>query len=168
MLFIWAWSIAIAKVPFVSVSSAVLKNIEENLDIKDGSIVYDLGCGDGKVLFFLAKKYINVKFIGIENSLFPYMMASFSNFWFKKRYQDNVLIIKKDFFDVNLSKATHIFTYLFPNIMDDLLSKFNNELNSGTRLVSVSFKFTLKKESKEIDLNRSKYKLSRKIYVYEF
>jgi len=61
-----------------------------------------------------------------------------------------------------------IFTYLNPNIMDDLLTKFDKELKPGTRLVSLSFKFTGKQPINEIDLKRSKYKLGRKIYVYQF
>ena len=52
--------------------------------------------------------------------------------------------------------------------MDDLLPKLDRELRSGTRLVSVTFKFTTKQPIAEYDLNRSKYKLARKIYVYEF
>ena len=52
--------------------------------------------------------------------------------------------------------------------MDDLLPKFDRELKKGTRLVSLSFQFTNKRPSLEIDLNRNKYKLGRKLYVYDF
>ena len=52
--------------------------------------------------------------------------------------------------------------------MDDLITKFDEELKPGTKLVSLSFQFTSKLSSKEVDLNRSKYKLGRKIYVYQF
>lgn len=168
LLFFWMWSSIKSKVPFIPVASSIMNDIDSALELKDGSIVYDLGCGDGRVLFNLYKKYPNVKYIGIENNPFPLFLARINNWWHKKIYKSNIEIINADFFDVNLSKATHIFTYLYPNIMDDLISKLDTELSRGTRMVSVSFHFTSKREVKEIDLKRSKYKLSRKIYVYEF
>ncbi|MFA6355148.1 MAG: hypothetical protein WCW65_01860, partial [Candidatus Paceibacterota bacterium] len=69
---------------------------------------------------------------------------------------------------IDLSKATHIFTYLYPNIMDDLLPKFDKEIKEGVKLVSMSFHFTNKREFSEIDLKRGKYQIAKKIYVYEF
>ena len=35
-------------------------------------------------------------------------------------------------------------------------------------VLSVSFKFTDKKPIEELDLGRGKYKLGRKLYVYQF
>ncbi len=168
IMILWVWSNIWAKVPFVGVPLHILKDIERELLLKEGSVVYDLGCGDGRVLFFLAKNNPKIKYIGIENSPFPFVLAKFLSWWNKKFHNIDVEVIKEDFFKVDLSKATHIFTYLYPNIMDDLLSKFDKELKRGTRLVSVSFHFTTKRETKELDLKRGKYQLAKKIYVYDF
>lgn len=156
------------KVPFVSASNAVLKDVSSALEIKDDSVVYDLGCGDGRVLFYLFGVNQKAKYIGIENNLFPIILARFMIFLNKKKFKNNVEIINKDFFKQDLSDATHIFTYLYPHIMDELLPKFQKEFKPGTRLVSLSFKFAGKTPTKEIDLKRNKYKLGRKIYVYQF
>lgn len=156
------------KAPFVTSSSAVLKDINHALDIKDDSVVYDLGCGDGRVLFYLSRVNNKAKYIGIENGAFPFLLSKAGNYYNKKKTNNEVEILRKNFFNQDLSNATHIFTYLYPNVMDDLLSKFDKELKPGTRLVSLSFKFTNKIASREIDLNRSKYKLGRKLYVYDF
>jgi SAM-dependent methyltransferase len=169
LLFIWMWGNIRAKVPFVGVPNRTLKDIEKALLLKEDSVVYDLGCGDGRVLFYLSKNNPKIKYIGIENSMFPFILASVENWWHKKIDKlDNVKIIKADFFKIDLSNATHIFTYLYPNVMDDLLPKFDKEIKEGTRLVSASFHFTNKIEINEIDLKRGKYKLAKKIYVYEF
>lgn len=168
LLFLWAWSNIRAKVPFVSIPHGVLKDIEEALALKEGSIIYDLGCGDARVLFYLAKNNPKLKYIGIENSPFPFVIAKVLSIWNKKINNINVEIIKKDFFDVNLSNATHVFTYLYPNIMDDLLPKFDKELKTGARVVSASFHFTIKREISLIDLKRGKYQLAKLLYVYEF
>lgn len=168
LLFLWMWTALTAKVPFVTVPNSILKDIEKALDLKDRSVVYDLGCGDGRILFYLSKVFSNARYIGIENSIFPLVLLRFHN-WRKRIFNNRQIeIIKQDFFKSDLSNATHIVAYLYPNIMDDLLPKLESELPSGTRLVSVTFKFTQKKPIMEIDLHRSKYRLARKLYVYEF
>lgn len=168
LMFFWMWTNITAKVPFVSVPLSTLKDIEKALNIKDNSIVYDLGCGDGRVLFSLYKNNPKAKYIGIENNSFAFLLLKVKNIWHKKKYNSNIIILKKDFFDVDISDATHVFTYLYPNIMDDLIPKLDKELKHGTILVSMSFHFTSKREINIIDLKRSKYGLARKIYIYEF
>jgi len=157
-----------AKVPFVPVPDCILKDIHEALDIKDNSVVYDLGCGDGRVLFYSAKRVPKARYIGIENVLFPLILAHIRSWFYRTRASTKIEIINQDFFKRNLGDATHIFLYLFPNVMDDLLPKLDNELKPGTKLISVTFKFTQKQPTREIDLKRASYKLARKIYVYEF
>lgn len=169
ILFIF-WSIGNFKnkVPFVSSSNSVFSDIAKALDIKDDSVVYDIGCGDGRVLLGLSRLNKKARFIGIENNTLPFILAKIESYFNFKKNKVNIEIINGDFFKKDLSNATHVFTYLYPNVMDDLLSKFDNEFKKGTRLVSLSFQFTNKRPIKEIDLNRGKYKLGRKIYVYEF
>lgn len=168
LLFIWMWSNITAKVPFISVPNKTLKDIEKALNLNENSIVYDLGCGDGRVLFYLYKNNPKTKYIGIEDSLFPYLLASFRNWFHKRTNKSDITIMKKDFFGVDISDATHVFTYLYPNVMDDLITKLDSELKKGTRLVSASFHFTSKREVEVIDLKRGKYQFAKKIYVYEF
>jgi SAM-dependent methyltransferase len=169
VLFIfWAIGNFKNKVPFVTAPSAIMKDIAKALEVKDDSVVYDLGCGDGRILIHLSKINPKAKYIGIENNTFPIILARVNSFFSKKKTGNKVEIVNKDFFKQDLSNATHIFTYLYPNIMDDLLTKFDKELKPGTRLVSLSFKFTGKQPINEIDLKRSKYKLGRKLFVYQF
>lgn len=157
-----------AKVPFVPVPNSILKDIFKALNIKDDSILYDLGCGEGRVLFYISRLVPKAKYIGIENSTFPLILARVRAWWHRKVTGKKINIINSDFFNHDLSDATHIFTYLYPNVMDDLLPKLDKELKKGTRLVSVTFKFTAKQPSSEIDLKRGKYQLAQKMYVYEF
>lgn len=157
-----------AKVPFIPVPDSILKDIHQALDIKDDSVVYDLGCGDGRILFYSAKRVPKAKYIGIENVLFPLILAHVRSWFYRTRAETKIEIINQDFFKRDLSGATHIVAYLLPNVMDDLLPKLDNELKPGTKLISVTFKFTQKQPTKEIDLKRATYKLARKIYVYEF
>jgi len=168
LFILWAIGNLKNKVPFVTTSNAVLEDINKALEVKDNSVVYDLGCGDGRILFHLSHFNKNARYIGIENSVFPLLLARFGAFLNKKKEGVKVEIIKGDFFKQDLSNATHVFTYLYPNIMDELLSKFENKFKPGTQLVSLSFKFSSKIPISEVDLKRSKYKLGRKLFVYQF
>jgi len=164
----WAWTIVFSRVPFFLIPNSILKDIEKILELRNDSVLYNLGCGDGGTLFYLSKNNPKAKYIGIEGNTFPYFLLRMKLLYSKKFSKSKLEIINKNFSNCDLSEATHVLMYLYPNIMDDLLPKLENELKQGTRLVSVSFKFTGKKPIFEIDLNRSKYKLARKIYVYEF
>ncbi len=166
-MFLWMWGFLRAKVPFVPVPNSILDDVKNILEIKDGSVVYDLGSGDGRILFYLSKAEPKARYIGIENSLFPVMLSRAVGWWHKRR-NTKVDILNKDFNKHDLSDATHIFMYLYPNVMDDILPKLDRELKPGTKLVSVTFKFTSRKPIAEIDLNRHKHLLARKMYVYEF
>ena len=156
------------KVPFVTAANAVLKDIALALDIKDDSLVYDLGCGDGRMLFYLAQNNPKASYIGIENNRFAVILARFLATINYKKNGNKVTILNQDFFKVDLSKATHLYTYLYPQMMDELLPKFEKELKPGTKLVSLSFKFATKVPTAEIDLKRNKYQLGHKIYIYQF
>lgn len=156
------------RVPFVMASRGVMEDVCKALQIKDDSVVYDLGCGDGRILFYLSSQNKKAKYIGIENNILAVMLAKLGSILNQKKTNNKVKIINGNFFKHDLSEASHIFVYLYPNMMDDLLLKFDRELKKGTRLVSLSFQFTNKRPIAEIDLNRSKYKLGRKLYIYNF
>lgn len=168
LMVLWAWTGLTARVPFVPVPNSILQQIEKSLDAHSGDVVYDLGCGDARVLLYMARNNKDIQYIGIENGPFPYMLAKFGAWLDRVRGKSNVQIIRGDFFKQDLSNATHIFTYLYPQIMDDMLGKFDRELRPGARLVSTTFKFTLKKEVGEVDLDRGERQLARKLYIYEF
>ena len=81
---------------------------------------------------------------------------------------NNIEILKKDIFDIDLSNATHICLYIYPNIMDDMLTFLDDNLKKGTKVVSINFQFTQKRPTKEIELKKNKFQRINKIYVYEF
>lgn len=165
--FLWMAGNLKGEVPFLSSPGMVLKEIEKALEIKDDSIVYDLGCGDGRVLFYLSRSNKKAKYIGIENNPFPLFLVKIMSI-FKNNKDIDVKIVNNDFFKQDISEATHVFLYLLPKKMDKLLPKFEKELKPGTRIVSLSFPFMDKTPTKTIDLKRGKYKLGRNIYVYQF
>ena len=154
--------LARTQVPFIPVRGRVVKDIVDSLDLKSDSILYDLGSGDGRVLFFANKKY-GITCVGIESAILPFLISRIKSFFYPK-----VAILNKDFFKQDISPATHVFVYLYPKIMDKLLPKFEKELKKGTILVSCDFQFSHKYPLKVIEIPNSGKKLCRKLYIYQF
>lgn len=168
LLSLWAIGNFKSHVPFITASKHVLDDIARALKLDNNSVLYDLGSGDGRILFHLFKTNKEAKYVGIEHSLFPFIMAKGELLIRGNKAKKNIEIYRKDFFDQDVSSATHVFMYLYPDMMDELLPKLVEELKPGTRLVSLSFKFANKKPIEEIDLKRNKFSLGKKIYVYQF
>ncbi|MFA5925951.1 MAG: hypothetical protein WC831_03365 [Parcubacteria group bacterium] len=152
--------------PFVPVPNSVLPEITNALEIKERSVVYDLGCGDGKVLAACYNIQPLANYVGYEISLAVFLLA-----WIRNRKSGRsrkTKIFRKNFFREDLSKATHVFTYLLPRQMKELEIKFEKEFAPGTRLVSCTFPLENRKPEKVILLNRSKFSIASKLYVYDF
>jgi len=148
--------------PFIPIPKQSIPHLLEHINIADNDVVYDLGCGDARILRSLAKKYPKAKFVGIEKAIFPFLLAKMSTVRMK-----NVLIKRKNFFKYPISDATIIITYLFPSVMDTLLPKLKNELHNA-KLFSFDFPFSEKEHETIYVLKEREKKLGSKIFVYRF
>jgi hypothetical protein len=168
-------SLSLLDVPFVSVSSEALDTIIKALDLNSQSILYDLGSGDGKVLFACFNFYTmkaKPRYVGIEYHFFPHILATMK----LRRLEragisgtENIQLINSSFFKQDLSNATHVFVYLFPSMLDKLLPKLEKELKRGTRLISCDFTFSKKQPIEIIDIPGAEIrKRCKKLYVYKF
>jgi predicted RNA methylase len=109
-------------------------------EVGENDVVYDLGSGDGTTLIVAAKEF-GARGVGIEIDPLRYFISSMllrSN-----RLSDKVRIIRRNFFDVNISEASVVFVYLVPKALNRLLPKFNKELKKGTRIVSYKYPINL-------------------------
>lgn len=165
LLFLWVLRMFQKKVPFTFVPHSDLEEIFKALDLKKDSKVFDLGCRDGRTLFYFHKFNSQAKYIGLDENLFSFILFKINIFF---NNNSNIILLREDFFEYDLSTASHIFMHLYPNIMDDLLPKFDRELKRGTRVVSLNFHFTTKRPIKEIELEYNHKNINQRIYVYEF
>ncbi|MFH1259289.1 MAG: methionine biosynthesis protein MetW [Elusimicrobiota bacterium] len=163
VMMLFFWSTLTTRAPFIPAPREILPAIVQALELKEGSTVYDLGCGDGRVLEACWRKQPQIKYAGLEKDWLPFWLAK----W-RLRQNKDIKIIRQNFLKRDLSDATHIFLYLFPEVMDQLLLKFEKELRPGTRVISCSFRFSRKEPISRIDLHRSKELLGRDLHVYEF
>jgi len=126
-------------VPYVPTPKAVIREMLKLADLKPGELVFDLGCGDGRVIIMAAKEF-NAYGVGIEmrSELIQRAMSNIIEFG----VQDRVLIIQGNFCDINLSPADVVFLYLLTSINEKLRPKLERELKEGARVVSHDFQVT--------------------------
>src|SRR3989339_919358 len=130
--------------PYVSSRRRAIKMMIKMADIKAGETVYDLGCGDGR-LVFEASKIKGSKCVGIEVNPCVFLLA-----WVKGKTLGSSAVIKKeDLFAMDLSQADVIFTYLLPRMMWELEDKIIKEAGKNVRIIANSFEFKKLKCLKE-------------------
>ena len=126
--------------PWWRTSKKTARAICKLAKINKDDVVYDLGSGDGTALIIAAKEF-GAKGVGIEIDPLRFFVSSMllrSN-----RLSDRVKIVRKNFFDEDLSPATIVFVYLVPRALERLKPKSLNELKPGTLLVSFRYKISL-------------------------
>jgi hypothetical protein len=154
---------AMTGVPFVAAPGKVTDKLAELCPLDAHSQFYDLGCGDGRFVAAMARRFPTATCIGVEKAPLPVILL-----WLRMRLSPlrNMRFLYQDFADVDLTEATHIYLYLFPKIMDNLLPKFEKELKPGTRVVSCDFIFTNRTPNQVVPLGAGKH--PHRLYVYEF
>lgn len=148
--------------PFVTSPQPIVSKMLELAGLKGGETVYDLGCGDGRILFAAAKDF-GAKAIGVELS--ETLVRRTRERAEMLGLQDRVSVIQGDMMAVNLKDADVIALYLMTEANDQLRPKLEKELKAGARVVSLEFKIRDWKPSRveKVEAHRHPYT----IYVYE-
>ena len=147
--------------PFIPTSNEVIDNIIENLQLTKTSVLYDLGCGDARILKRAVElePYINV--VGIEIAFIPYLLAKFYT-----RKHKRIKIRRENIFEANISDATHIFLYLYPKAVNKLIDNIKKQCIQGTRIVSCDFEIKSCEPINIVDLENKHSKICQKLFVY--
>jgi len=124
--------------PWVPSSMQVVNRMMEMAEVGPKDVVYDLGCGDGRMLLAAAMRY-QARAIGIEIDPLRYLWCQFLITILGQR--KHIRIIFGNFFNVDLSKADVVMCYLMPDALTKLEKKFKQELRPGSRVVSNRFAF---------------------------
>ena len=132
-------------VPFVPTRNKSLDQIFDFIEFNQKDVFYDLGSGDGRLPFYIAKKY-NIKAVGVELNPLLHVFCLFKK-WLTK--SEKVQFYRRNFFNLDLKEATIIYLFLFPEVVEKLYPKFINECRHGTIVVSHGFKIK-KLESKKV------------------
>lgn len=135
VVFIWT---LITSAPFVQTPEKTIQRILSHAEVKPSETVYDLGCGDGRILTYAAQHF-KAFGVGVERH---FVLAAVARLRVRiLRLGKRVTIIRGNLFCQDIEKADVIVLYLIPKIMQRLESKLQQELKSGTRVVSRHFTF---------------------------
>jgi len=150
LLLSWVWPPDSPWSPWWRTDKTVARSACRLASVSKKDIVYDLGSGDGTLLFVAAEEF-GAKGIGIEIDPLRYL---FSVLAARIHGVKGVVFKRKNFFDEDLSCATVIFLYLVPRTLERLLPKIKKEVKKGTRIVTYKYRLSLPvvKEDKEHSL----------------
>lgn len=99
-------------------------------------VVYDLGCGDGRIPVTAAKIY-GARAVGID--IDPQRIEEANANVKSAGVGDKVKILNADLFETDVRPATVVTLYLLPSLNQKLMPKLQKELKPGTRIVSHAF-----------------------------
>ncbi len=148
-------------VPFVPTPQNVVERMLKLARVKRRDLVYDLGCGDGRIVITAAKKY-GARAIGFD--IDPQRLEDSRQNVRAAGVADRVRIRKCDLFRINLRPAKVITMYLLSQVNHRLLPKLL-ELPRGVRIVSHAFDLFPYKPAKEVTIT-GEYDMNYTLYLW--
>jgi SAM-dependent methyltransferase len=136
-------------VPYVPTSPEVVKAMIALAAVKRGDVVYDLGCGDGRIVI-AAVQVAGVR--GVCVDIDPERIADSRRNAAAAGVEDRVRFVRGDLFQVPIADATVVMMYLLPEVNLRLRPRLRTELRPGTRVVSHAFSMGSWKPDREIEV----------------
>ncbi len=127
-----------ARVPdvdFVPTPHKVVREILRLAKVRKDDVVYDLGCGDGRIVIAAARS-AGARAVGFE--IDPDLVEDARLNAEKEKVSHLVTIEERDIFTLDLSSATVVTLYLLPEINEKLVPQLM-KLRPGARIVSHDF-----------------------------
>jgi trans-aconitate methyltransferase len=118
---------------YVSTSRKRIAAFLDAVPVQPGQVVIDLGCGDGRVLRMVRRRYGTCT-IGYEMNPVAYIKARILC-----AGVGDISVRMQNFWKADLSAADVVFCYLFPDVMVRLSEKLRRELKPGATVVSCNF-----------------------------
>ena len=134
-------------------SPEVVAEMLKLADVKKGDVVYDLGCGDGRIVIAAAEKF-GARGVGID--IDPDRIKEAQENARRAGVTGRVKFRNEDLFEAEIREASVVMLYLFPWVNLKLRPKLWNELRPGTRIVSHSHDMGDWKPEKEVEVGGDK------------
>jgi SAM-dependent methyltransferase len=149
--------------PYVPTPMNVVHEMLKLARAGPGDVLYDLGCGDGRIILTAVEDYGVDRAVGYEIN--PQMAEATRMKVYDKELQDRIAVIQADFFREDLSGASVVTLYLTTSGNAKLKPKLEKELRAGARVVSHDFPVSDWVHSREEE--RFYMVGSHKLFLYE-
>lgn len=123
-------------VPYVPTPKEVVEGMLNLAKVTKNDVVYDLGCGDGRIVITAAEKY-GATGIGVD--LNPVRIEEARENAKEAGVTKKVTFHEGNLFDFDFSKASVLTLYLLPDVNLKLRPKILKEMKPGSRVVSHAF-----------------------------
>ncbi|MFV1964976.1 MAG: cyclopropane-fatty-acyl-phospholipid synthase family protein [Pirellulaceae bacterium] len=121
--------------PYIPSPDNVVDVMLETAQIRKEDLVFDLGCGDGRLVIGAAKKF-GCHGVGFDKD--PQRIKEAQAKVVENGVEELVRIEEADVFTVDLSNADVVLMYLLPWMIQELIPQFA-DLKPGSRIVSHDF-----------------------------
>lgn len=122
--------------PYVVTPYPVVDEMLRLAQVRPGDVLYDLGCGDGRIVIAAAERF-GARGVGVD--IDPRRIAEAQAAARSAGVAERVRFAVQDLFQTDFSQASVVALYLFPEMNARLKPKFLSELRPGARIVSHQF-----------------------------
>jgi SAM-dependent methyltransferase len=153
-------------VPYVPTTEAAVQAMLKLAGVINSDVVYDLGCGDGRIVIAAAKSF-GARGVGIDIN--PVRISEAKENARTAGVENLVRFEENDLFQADIREASVVTLFLLPHLNLKLRPKLLRELKPGTRIVSNTFDMGDWKPEKEVtvgDADADEEPLSRKLYLW--
>jgi SAM-dependent methyltransferase len=142
---------------YVPTPPEVVDEMLRMVNVHTGDVVYDLGCGDGRIVIAAAKQY-GVRGVGID--IDPERIKESEENARREGVTKLVKFRQEDLFQADIKEATVVTLYLLDRLNEQLRPKLLRDLKPGTRIVSHAFRMGDWEPERSTDVN------GRMIYMW--
>jgi len=153
-------------VAYVPTTNEAVEAMLKLADVTSSDTVFDLGCGDGRIVV-AAAKLRGARGVGID--IDPVRVSESRANAKKAGVEKRVRFEENDVFEADIHEATVVTLFLLPELNVKLLPKLLRELKPGTRIVSNTFDMGDWQPAKEVtvgDPNEAGHPFSHRLYLW--
>jgi SAM-dependent methyltransferase len=123
-------------VPYVPTPDEIVSEMIRMAGISENDVVYDLGCGDGRIVITACQK-TGARGVGVD--IDPERISESRSNAKAANIESKVTFIQQDLFKADFSEATVLALYLLPEINVKLRPRILNDMRPGSRIISHNY-----------------------------
>ncbi len=149
--------------PFVASPQIVVERMLKIAGLKEGETLYDLGCGDGRIIITAATEFgANAVGVELDEGRYRKTLGKIQEL----KLENKVKLIHGNLLKVDLSSADVVTLYLLTSANEKVKPNLEKQLREGTRVVSHDFEIPGWRPIRIEEVSEN-YGFSHTIYLYE-
>lgn len=149
--------------PFVASPQIVVERMLKIAGLKEGETLYDLGCGDGRIIITAATEFgANAVGVELDEGRYRKTLGKIQEL----KLENKVKLIHGNLLKVDLSPANVVTLYLLTSANEKVKPNLEKQLREGTRVVSHDFEIPGWRPIRIEEVSEN-YGFSHTIYLYE-